>query len=97
MPHRLNASDPDFADAFARFLGARRDVEENADRAAAEILARALPGWDEPTLGTVLGAGDGASRFVYIGRSQWRRFDPAGATGPEAEMLEPWVMAIELR
>ena len=39
MPHRLNASDPGFADAFARFLGARRDVEESADRAAEEILA----------------------------------------------------------
>ena len=39
MPHKLSSAAPDFAEAFARFLGARRDVEENADRAAAEILA----------------------------------------------------------
>lgn len=39
MPHRLDSRTPDFAAAFETFLGARRDVEESADRAAAEILA----------------------------------------------------------
>lgn len=38
MPHRLNDAEPGFAAAFERFLGARRDVEESADRTAAEIL-----------------------------------------------------------
>ncbi|MEQ8604462.1 MAG: histidinol dehydrogenase [Marivibrio sp.] len=39
MPHKLSSRAPDFADAFERFLTARRDVEESADRAAADILA----------------------------------------------------------
>lgn len=64
----------------------------------AETLARALVAWDEPTLGIVL-PGDrdgGTSRFVYIGRSQWGRFDASGAILPDSELLEPWVMTIDL-
>jgi histidinol dehydrogenase len=39
MPHKLNAAEAGFARAFETFLGARREGEETADRAAAEILA----------------------------------------------------------
>lgn len=39
MPLRLDATDPDFAAAFARFLDVKREVEEDVDATAARIIA----------------------------------------------------------
>ncbi len=38
-PQRLDASSPDFEEAFAAFLGRRRESDENVDRTVAEIVA----------------------------------------------------------
>jgi sugar lactone lactonase YvrE len=54
--------------------------------AQAELLERAVPGWDEPTLGTVV---DGA--LVYVGNSQWPSFGGDGLT-PDAANLSPTVI-----
>jgi len=53
---------------------------------SAETLERAVPGWDEPTLGVVM---DGA--LVYVSNSQWPKFGDDGAT-PERSTLEPTVV-----
>jgi histidinol dehydrogenase len=39
MPLRLDAAEPGFEDAFARFVGANREVEDDVDAVVAEILA----------------------------------------------------------
>ena len=38
-PLRLDASAPDFEKAFSAFLGRNRDIDENVDRIAADIVA----------------------------------------------------------
>ncbi|MET4807485.1 histidinol dehydrogenase [Limibacillus sp. MBR-115] len=38
MPVKLNSSDSDFAATFEAFLGLKREIDENVDRAVAEIL-----------------------------------------------------------
>ena len=50
--------------------------------AASRILARELPEFDEPTLGTVVG-----DQFYFVANSHWNRFDrdgnlPDGLSGP---------------
>jgi len=53
---------------------------------SAETLERAVPGWDEPTLGVVV---DGA--LAYVSNSQWPKFGEDGAT-PDRSTLEPTVV-----
>ncbi len=50
---------------------------------SAQVLERAVPGWDEPTLGIVV---DGA--LVYVANSQWPKFGEDGQT-PDAATLQP--------
>jgi len=51
--------------------------------AAAELLERAVPGWDEPTLGIVV---DGA--LLYVANSQWPKFGEDGTTPDPATLAE---------
>lgn len=59
--------------------------------AAAELLERAVPGWDEPTLGVVV---DGA--LVYVANSQWPKFGEDGATPDPATLAELVVRRLPL-
>lgn len=52
-----------------------------------DVLAAALPEFDEPTLGTVV---DGA--FYFVASSGWRTIDDAGKLAPEADLRNPVVM-----
>jgi hypothetical protein len=45
-----------------------------------EVLERADPRWDEPTLGTIVGRS-----LVYVARSQYRRFSDEGVPGPDLD------------
>lgn len=56
-----------------------------------EIVAMNLPQWSEPTLGTVV---DGD--FVYVGNSQWDRFDGEGKLPPVDELAEPVILRLDL-
>ena len=47
MARRLNAARPDFADAFAALLGAKRETAEDVDRAVATIIADVIARGDE--------------------------------------------------
>ncbi len=55
----------------------------------ADVLERADPRWDEPTLGVLA---DGT--FVYVARSQYRRFSEDGVPG--AELAEPMLLRLDL-
>lgn len=69
----------------------RRSVE------SVEILAKALPEWDEPTLGTVVRGADGEpDRWVYVARSQWGRFGPEGEILPTDQLQDGLVMSVAL-
>lgn len=59
--------------------------------AAAETLERAVPGWDEPTLGIVV---DGA--LLYVANSQWPKFGDDGATPDPATLAELVVRRLPL-
>ena len=59
--------------------------------AAAELLERAVPGWDEPTLGVVV---DGA--LVYVANSQWPKFGEDGATPDPATLAQPAIRRLPL-
>ena len=48
-----------------------------------EVLQQALPGWNEPTNGTIVGA-----RLVYIATSNWPAYGDDGAA-PDAGALKP--------
>ena len=56
-----------------------------------DVLAAALPEFDEPTLGTVV---DGA--FYFVASSGWRTIDDAGKLAPDADLRNPVVMRIGL-
>jgi DNA-binding beta-propeller fold protein YncE len=45
---------------------------------AVEVLERAHPRYDEPTLGAVVTAPGGSQAFVYVANSQWNHFAPDG-------------------
>jgi sugar lactone lactonase YvrE len=58
----------------------------------AELLERAVPGWDEPTLGVVV---DGA--LVYIATSQWPKFGDDGATPDPSTLTETTLRRLPLK
>jgi sugar lactone lactonase YvrE len=61
--------------------------------AGAEILERAVPEWDEPTLGLVV---DGA--LVYVAASQWPRYGEDGKPNADLSTLPlPSVRRLQLR
>jgi DNA-binding beta-propeller fold protein YncE len=60
--------------------------------AAAELLERAVPGWDEPTLGIVV---DNA--LVYVANSQWPKFGEDGATPDPATLTDLTIRRLPLR
>lgn len=72
-----------------RILALRLDAEGDAVTGF-EVLARALPGWDEPTLGTIT-----AGALYYNAASGWPAFDAEGdlaepaAAGPVVVMRLP--------
>lgn len=55
------------------------------------VLAQNVPGWDEPTLGTVV-----RDELIYVGRSQWRLLDPDGRLTRLDELAAPAVFALPL-
>lgn len=58
------------------------------------VAARALPEWNEPTLGTVVR--DGAKqRFVYVAASQWPLF-PGGDEPDPSQLKQPVIMSLDL-
>jgi DNA-binding beta-propeller fold protein YncE len=70
------------------------EVTLNGDRTAirsVEVLASALPEWDEPTLGMVRGGG-----FIYVADSQWNKFAQDGTLPEDAGLLDPRVMRVSL-
>ncbi|GAB4184519.1 MAG: hypothetical protein Tsb002_07590 [Wenzhouxiangellaceae bacterium] len=56
-----------------------------------QVLARGLPGWDEPTQGLLDG-----HRLIYIANSHWPRFDASGALPVSAELDGPHLMALTI-
>jgi len=58
----------------------------------AETLERAHPGYDEPTLGVVLGPD-----LWYVANSQWPKFGEDGALAPGAELAPTLVLRLPLR
>jgi outer membrane protein assembly factor BamB len=60
--------------------------------AASELLERAVPGWDEPTLGIVV---DDA--LVYVANSQWPKFGEDGATPDPATLADLVIRRLPLR
>jgi len=60
--------------------------------AGAETLERAHPGYDEPTLGVVIGPD-----LWYVANSQWPKFGADGALAPGAELSPTVVLRLPLR
>ncbi len=58
---------------------------------ASKILAMHLPPWSEPTLGTVVG-----DDFIYVGNSQWDRFDADGRLPSVEELAPPSIQRLQL-
>lgn len=85
MPHRLDSREDGFPAAFERFLGARRDVEESADRAAAEILADVRARGDAAVL-------DYTKRFDRLELTAGTMRVPASEIAGAADLVEPEVM-----
>jgi len=56
-----------------------------------QLLERAVPGWDEPTLGVLV---DGA--LVYVANSQWPKFGDDGAAPDPATLAELVVRRLQL-
>lgn len=65
-------------------LNERGDTIESA-----EVLARGLPEWDEPTLGTIH---DG--QLLYVANSHWPRFDADGKLPEDVELDGPRIMSV---
>lgn len=81
-PHRISR---------LRLSADRRSVE------SVEVLAKALPEWDEPTLGTFVRGEEGEpDRWVYVARSQWGRFGPEGEILPTDQLRDGLVMSVAL-
>lgn len=59
------------------------------------VAARALPEWNEPTLGTVVRDGVAGKRFVYVAASQWPLFPESGEPNPD-ELTQPVIMSLDL-
>ena len=59
------------------------------------VAARALPEWNEPTLGTVVRDGTVGKKFVYVAASQWPLFPAGGEPDPE-QLVEPLIMSLDL-
>lgn len=59
---------------------------------AGEVLAMHLPQWSEPTLGTVVG-----DALVYVGNSQWDRFDGEGQLPSVEHLSPPSIQRLQLR
>ena len=73
-----------------RILRLRADIEARRV-VASQILAMQLPQWSEPTLGTVVG-----DDFLYVGNSQWDRFDAEGHLPPAQELAPPSIQRLKL-
>lgn len=58
---------------------------------SATLLERAVPGWDEPTLGVV--AGDA---LLYVANSQWPRFGEDGTTPAAESLSQPTIRRLPL-
>lgn len=65
--------------------------EDGSAVTSAEVLAAALPVFDEPTLGTVVG-----DAFYVVANSQWGKFDRTGALPADAVLAKPLVVRIDL-
>jgi len=74
-PHRI---------VRVRLDGERRSIEE------VQVLERALPAWDEPTLGVLVG-----SDLYYVANSQYRLFGEDGSPKTDA-LKEPTVLRLSL-
>ena len=59
------------------------------------VAARALPEWNEPTLGTVVRDGVAGKKFVYVAASQWPLF-PAGEVPDPSALAQPVIMSLDL-
>lgn len=57
-----------------------------------EVLAQALPEFEEPTLGAVVG-----DRFLFVANSQWNRFDERQNLPPDSELQGPLVLELKLQ
>lgn len=57
---------------------------------AEAVLARNLPQFDEPTLGTIVG-----DEFLFVANSHWNRFDREGNLPPDLE--GPLILRLRLR
>ena len=57
---------------------------------AAKVLARNLPEFDEPTLGTVVG-----DEFLFVANSHWNRFDADGNLPPD--LAGPIILKVRLK
>jgi len=67
----------------------RLDLVRGERLGEAQVLASALPEWDEPTQGTMVG-----DRFYFVANSQWPAFaggspDPGALTPPRIMWIEP--------
>lgn len=70
----------------------RLGVDEDAAAVTSvEILEKAHPAYQEPTLGVVVG-----DELFYVANSQWNRFDPDGHLPPAAELVVPLVLRLPL-
>lgn len=71
-----------------RILRLRPDLAQR-QMVQSEVLAMNLSQWSEPTLGTVVGRD-----FVYVGNSQWDRFDAESKLPPLDELAEPTILRL---
>nr|WP_246484223.1 histidinol dehydrogenase [Marivibrio halodurans] len=81
----MDSREDGFPAAFEEFLGARRDVEETADRAAAEILADVRARGDAAVL-------DYTKRFDRLELTAGTMRVPASEIAGAADLVEPEVM-----
>ena len=58
---------------------------------SAKLLERGVPGWDEPTLGSLVGRD-----LFYISNSHWPRFADDGSAPPAADLDEPAIRRLPL-
>jgi sugar lactone lactonase YvrE len=58
---------------------------------SAKLLERAVPGWDEPTLGTIVGRD-----LYYVSNSHWPRFADDGTAPPAADLDKPAIRRLPL-
>ncbi len=58
---------------------------------SARVLERAVPGWDEPTLGVIVGRD-----LYYVSNSHWPRFGDDGAAPPAADLDHPAIRSLPL-